>query len=245
MNCKHNHACKDSCCLKIENLGVSIGGEEILKDINLHMHCGEMTAIIGPNGAGKSTLIKAILGQISHEGTISFERKGDDQRLRFGYVPQATEALKGEPMSVSDLFVSATSRWPIFLKPYSTLKRRIEAALERVNGKHLINKRIGELSGGELQRVLLALALEPLPHVLLLDEPFSGVDIEGSETLMKLLYEIVHRYDLSAFIITHEYSHLEKYADHAVLINKSILARGCPRDVLSSDEFKRAFGLEG
>jgi len=241
MNCKHNHACKDSCCLKIENLGVSIGGEEILKDINLHMHCGEMTAIIGPNGAGKSTLIKAILGQISHEGTISFERKGDDQRLRFGYVPQATEALKGEPMSVSDLFVSATSRWPIFLKPYSTLKRRIEAALERVNGKHLINKRIGELSGGELQRVMLAFALNPVPDLLILDEPISGVDQVGMDIFYKLVADLRKEHHIAVILVSHDFALVEKYATKVVLIDKTIKSIGTADEVFSSDAFSDVF----
>ena len=114
-----------------------------------------------------------------------------------------------------------------------------------VHGKELIDKRVGTLSGGELQRVLLALALEPLPNILILDEPLSGVDVEGMETLMDMLDEIRKTYDLSILMTTHDFSMLPRYADQVVLIDHAVLRKGTPEEVLSSPEFRNAFHMRG
>ena len=117
--------------------------------------------------------------------------------------------------------------------------------LERVHGEDLIDKRVGTLSGGELQRVLLALALEPMPNILILDEPLSGVDIEGMENLMEMLDEIRKSYDLSILMTTHDFTMLDRYADQVVLIDHAVLMKGSPDTVLGSAEFRRAFHLKG
>ena len=117
--------------------------------------------------------------------------------------------------------------------------------LERVHGEDLIDKRVGTLSGGELQRVLLALALEPVPNILILDEPLSGVDVEGMETLMDMLDEIRKNYDLSILMTTHDFSMLPRYANQAVLIDRGILIQGPPETVLNSPEFYQAFHMKG
>ena len=117
--------------------------------------------------------------------------------------------------------------------------------LERVHGEDLIRKRIGTLSGGELQRVLLALALEPMPNILILDEPLSGVDVEGMATLMDMLDEIRKEYDLSILMTTHDFGMLHRYADQVVLIDRGIKIQGTPEAVLNSEEFRQAFHLKG
>ena len=104
---------------------------------------------------------------------------------------------------------------------------------------------MGTLSGGELQRVLLALALEPLPNILILDEPLSGVDVEGMEVLMDMLDEIRKKYDLSILMTTHDFASLERYADQVVLIDHALVKQGRPGDVLNSDEFRRVFHRKG
>ena len=197
--CKHLHGggCGDACCLKIENLTVKIGGETILDNINLHMHCGQLVALIGPNGAGKSTLIRAILGQREYEGSITFQTGGKKEKLRIGYVPQSPAFDRADPVSVLDLFTCCIFKRPAFLPPTKQMRAKVTECLTRVHGESLIDKRVGTLSGGELQRVLLALALEPLPNMLILDEPLSGVDVEGMELLMDMLDEIRSKYDLS------------------------------------------------
>ena len=125
------------------------------------------------------------------------------------------------------------------------MREKVLECLERVHGEELIDKRVGTLSGGELQRVLLALALEPLPNILILDEPLSGVDVEGMGVLMEMLDEIRKTYDLSILMTTHDFSVLERYADQVVLLEKTILCQGSPADVLTSPEFNRAFHRTG
>ena len=243
----HGGSCGDSCCLRIQNLSVQIGSEQILRDVNLHIHCGQMTAFIGPNGAGKSTLIKAILGQLEYDGIITFSAPGMRHRKmpRIGYVPQSPSFDSGDPVTVADLFACCQSRRPAFLGLSKAARKEILETLDMVHGADLIDKRVGTLSGGELQRVLLALALEPMPNILILDEPLSGVDVEGMQSLMDMLDEIRKTCDLSILMTTHDFSMLPRYADQVVLIDHGIKIQGTPKEVLESEEFYRAFHLKG
>lgn len=238
--------CHDACCLKIENLSVRFSGEPVLEDISLHMHCGQIVALIGPNGAGKSTLIKAILGQRDYTGRIVFTPAGGPEApLRIGYVPQSPAFDAGDPISVQDLFACCLTRRPAFLPVKKAFRQRVTECLSRVHGEALIDKRIGDLSGGELQRVLLALALEPMPQLLILDEPLSGVDVDGMTLLMDMLDEIRKTYDLSILMTTHDFSMLERYCDRVVLLSHRILKKGTPLEVLNSEEFMEAFHMGG
>ena len=242
----HGGSCGHSCCLRVEHVSVRIGADDILKDVNLHVHCGEMVALIGPNGAGKSTFLKAILGQREFTGTIAFSEPGQrSKKPRIGYVPQSPAFDPSDPVSVADLFACCMSRRPAFLGLGRTMRELVLECLDRVHGKDLIDKRVGTLSGGELQRVLLALALEPMPNILILDEPLSGVDIEGMENLMDMLDEIREIYDLSILMTTHDFSMLPRYADQVVLIDHGIKIQGTPEAVLDSDAFHTAFHLKG
>ena len=243
----HNKNCGDSCCLKLNNVSVRIGKNAILKDVTLHVHCGEMVALIGPNGAGKSTILKAILGQREYEGVITFSAPGMRHRKmpRIGYVPQSPAFDPGDPVTVADLFACCQSKRPAFLGLGRDEREQVLECLDRVHGQDLIDKRVGTLSGGELQRVLLALALEPLPNILILDEPLSGVDVEGMETLMDMLDEIRKKYDLSILMTTHDFGTLPRYADQVILVDHAVLRQGTPEDVLASEEFSRVFHRKG
>ena len=243
----HGRSCGDSCCLRVQDLSVKIGNDKILKDVNLHIHCGQMVALIGPNGAGKSTLLKAILGQREYDGVIAFSAPGMRHRKppRIGYVPQSPSFDPGDPVSVADLFACCMSKRPAFLGLSAAMRDKVMECLERVHGEDLIDKRVGALSGGELQRVLLALALEPLPNILILDEPLSGVDVEGQTGLMDMLDEIRHRYDLSILMTTHDFGMLPRYADKVVLIDHAVLCKGAPEEVLASPEFQQVFRRKG
>ena len=242
----HGGGCGDACCLRVQNLSVKIGSETILHDFNMHVHCGELVALIGPNGAGKSTFLKAVLGQVDYDGVIAFSSPGQcDRRPRIGYVPQSPTFDPGDPVSVADLFACCMSKRPAFLGLSKTMRKTVLECLSRVHGEDLIDKRVGTLSGGELQRVLLALALEPLPNILILDEPLSGVDVEGMGVLMDMLDEIRKTYDLSILMTTHDFSNLGRYADQVVLIDRTVLAQGKPDDVLSSEAFQKIFHRGG
>ena len=242
----HGGDCGHSCCLRVENLSVTIGNDKILDDVNLHVHCGQMVALIGPNGAGKSTLIRTILGEREYKGIIAFSEPGQRSRKpRIGYVPQSPNFDPSDPISVSDLFACCMSRRPAFLGLGKSMREQVLECLDRVHGKDLIDKRVGTLSGGELQRVLLALALEPLPNILILDEPLSGVDVEGMHSLMDMLDEIRKTYDLSILMTTHDFSMLPRYADKVVLIDHGVRIKGSPAQVLNSEEFRQAFHMKG
>lgn len=235
--------CSDACCLKLQNICVRIGNETILENLSFHLHCGEMTALIGPNGAGKSTILKAILGQQEYEGVISFSSPGLRHRRspRIGYVPQSPTFDPGDPLSVADLFVCCQTSHPAFLGHRKAMRAHILESLGKVKAQELIDKRVGALSGGELQRVLLALALDPVPNILILDEPFSGVDVTGNEELMEMLNTIRQNYDLSILMTTHDFSTLRRHADQVILVDRTVLQTGTPERVLSSNEFSQLF----
>lgn len=238
--------CNHTCCLKIQNLSVRYGAEEALSGVNLHMHCGQIVALIGPNGAGKSTLIHAILGQQAYTGSITFHGPdGREQKLRIGYVPQSPNFAKGDPISVLDLFCCCIGKRSAFLRPRAAMREKVLQCLSNVDAESLIDRRVGALSGGELQRVLLALALEPMPNMLILDEPLSGVDVEGMALLMDMLDGIRKKFDLSILMTTHDFSMLEKYADRVVLLRERVLCEGTPEQVLSSDAFAEVFHMRG
>ena len=242
----HGGGCGDACCLRVQDMSVKIGGEHILHDVNMHVHCGELVALIGPNGAGKSTFLKAVLGQRDYDGVIAFSAPGErNRRPRIGYVPQSPTFDAGDPVTVADLFACCMSKRPAFLGLSKAMKEKVRECLSRVHGEDLIDKRVGTLSGGELQRVLLALALEPLPNILILDEPLSGVDVEGMGALMDMLDEIRKTYDLSILMTTHDFTVLDKYADQVVLLDKTVLARGSAKEVMESDAFCHVFHRAG
>ena len=242
----HGGHCSDSCCLRVQDLAVTIGNEKILENISMHVHCGQLVALIGPNGAGKSTFLKAVLGQREYDGVIAFSAPGQrGRKAKIGYVPQSPSFDPGDPVSVADLFVCCMSRRPAFLGAGKAMREKILECLDRVHAQELIDRRIGALSGGELQRVLLALALEPIPNILILDEPLSGVDVEGQSELMDMLDELRKTYDLSILMTTHDFGMLERYADQVALIDHRIITMGTPKEVLQSDDFKRVFRRGG
>lgn len=247
---KHNNCstgCHGSCCLKVQDLTVIRGDDTILDHVNFHMHCGELIALIGPNGAGKSSLFKSILGQMSGaSGSISFQTAtGEHLKPRIGYVPQSPSFSGGDPVSVLDLFAMCIGKGPAAFHVGRKMREKVLECLKNVHGESLIDKKIGSLSGGELQRVLLALALEPVPDILILDEPLSGVDAEGIHQLLTMLDEIRTKFDLSILMVTHDFAMLSRYVDKVVLLKETVLTQGTPEQVLSSPEFRSVFHMAG
>ena len=239
----HDAACGFH-CIKINNISVKYGAQAIIEDINLHIHCGKITVIIGRNGAGKSTLIKSILGEIKHEGKIEFTdlKNQTMQDLKIGYVPQHINMEKNTPMSVYDLFASYISNAPVFFRKKHKLYQLIEERLSIFDAHNLIDKRACDLSGGELQRVLLSIAITPVPNLLLLDEPVSGIDRNGMGLFYENIGKLKYGYDLAMIIVSHDFEYVKKYADHVVLLDRTILKEGSPDEVLASEEFRKIFG---
>jgi zinc transport system ATP-binding protein len=243
--CESNKNCCGYCCTKIQGFSVKIGKTEILKDVNLHLHCGELTALIGPNGAGKSTLLKAILGEIKHDGNIVFAGANGENERRpvVGYVPQQLAFDTAAPVSVKDLFTSCMSRKPAWHGISRELSQRILDCLKRVQAEGLIDRRLGALSGGELQRVLLALALEPMPQLLLMDEPVSGVDKKGLEIFYDIVSDVRKKYDLTIILVSHDLDLVQKHADRVVLLDRTVILNGSPKEVYADKRLHETFGL--
>lgn len=233
-------------CIKIQNLGVRYGAEEILNDVNIHIHCGQLTVVIGKNGAGKTTLLKAILNEIKHEGSIQFidTRNKKSENLKIGYVPQSINMEKHMPTTVYDLFASLISNKPIWVKKDKKLNEQIIDKLKMFEIENLINKSIGDLSGGELQKVLLAVATTPTPNLLILDEPVSGIDKNG----IKIFYELVNKLkkvsDMAIILVSHDLEIVRKYADKFILLDKTIVKEGTAEEVFNSKEYKKIWAEE-
>ena len=231
-------------CTKINNIGVKIGNEVILKDVSIHIHCGELTVIIGRNGAGKSTLLKAILGEIEHTGDITFMDKKDNvtKKIKIGYVPQSINVEKHMPTTVYDLFASCITHIPVFLRKDKKIYNEIKEHLKIFGAENLIDKSIGDLSGGELQRVLIAIATKPTPNLLILDEPVSGIDRNGIKEFYNIISKLKSEYDMSIILVSHDLDLAKKYADKVILLDKEVIKEGKPDDVFRSLEFKNRFG---
>ena len=230
------------CTTRVENFGVKVGELIIFEDVNFTIHCGELTALIGPNGAGKSTLLKSILGEVNHTGTLNyFDAKGEHLRPIIGYVPQTLKFDTSSPTTVLDLFMACLTRRPVWLCSSKFIRGRVTKNLQRVKAEHLIDRRLGALSGGELQRILLALALDPLPDLLLLDEPISGVDKIGMRIFYELVAELKAAEDMAILLISHDLEMLERFADKVILLNKRVLKFGGVEEVFQSREMREVF----
>ena len=231
-------------CIKINNLGVSFGEQVVLKDVNLHIHCGSLNAIIGKNGAGKSTLVRAILKDVPTEGSIEYRdtKDGKMKDLKIGYVPQSINIEKNTPLSVYDLIASFQYHYPVFLPKNKRIYKEIKQYLETFEAADLIDKQVCNLSGGQLQRVLLSMAVADKPKLLLLDEPVSGIDKNGMELFYKTITYLKEHYDLAIILISHDLEYVKKYADHVVLLDQTVLTQGTVKEVFESEEFLRVFG---
>ncbi|MDE7310083.1 MAG: metal ABC transporter ATP-binding protein [Eubacterium sp.] len=230
-------------CIKVNHLGVTIGTQEILTDINLHIHCGTLNAVVGKNGAGKSTLVRAMLGDLPYTGSIEFKDREDGrlQKLKIGYVPQGVNMEKHTPVSVYDLIAGFQSRFPVCLHKRRSTYAKIKESLKLFEADSFIDKQVCNLSGGELQRVLLTLAVMDEPNLLLLDEPVSGIDQNGMELFYGLMDYLKRNFDLAVILISHDLDYVAKYADWVVLLDKTVLKQGTVKDVYRSREFRQVF----
>ena len=231
-------------CIKINHLGVELEGQVILEDINMHIHCGKLNVIIGKNGAGKSTLVRAILGEIPHTGTIEFkaEENGTLQKMKIGYVPQKVNIDRDSPLSVYDMIASYHSSFPVFLYKKKSEYARILEHLKVFEAQDLIDKQVGKLSGGELQRVLLTMAVKDFPNLLIMDEPVAGIDRNGMELFYTNIERLKKEYDMAIILISHDLEYVQRYADEVILLDSRILARGSAQEVYKSSKFREVFG---
>ncbi len=234
------------CSTQIRGLTVRKRDGVIIHDVTLDVHHGEIMAIIGRNGAGKTTLLKALLGRIPYTGSITFTNpKGERvEKPRIGYVPQNMVFDRSTPMTVADMLCANLSSFPIWLGHKKEKLARADAMLQKVGGKNLLQKQLGNLSGGEMQRVLLAFALEPMPDMLLLDEPVSAVDRKGIEVFYDLVTSLRSDYHMPVILVSHDLSHVARYATRAALLDRTILVSGDVKTVMASPQVRETFGLD-
>jgi len=231
------------CKISVKDVGVKKGKDILLSSVSFDLFCGQLTALIGVNGAGKTTLLKSILNEIKHDGTISFESHHGEKidNITIGYVPQHLDFDRSAPISVEDFMLIGRTNLPVCFKKDKKQSRAIDEALEMVGCLELKNKTLGVLSGGEIQRVMLASALYPLPELLILDEPVSGVDAKGSEKFYEVIANLKKNYHIAIAMVSHDLGIVKQYADNVILINKSVLKSGNAEEVFSSPEFKESF----
>lgn len=231
------------CKIAVSDIGVKKGGDVLLNGVSFELHCGELTALIGVNGAGKTTLIKAILGEVKHEGKVSYESHNGEKldKITVGYVPQHLEFDRSAPVSVEDFLRIGRSKAPVCFGKGRAFEKEIDASLEKVGCEMLKKRMLGELSGGETQRVMLANALYPLPELLVLDEPVSGVDVKGSEKFYDVISALRQDFHISIFMVSHDLGIIREYADKVILLNRSVLKMGTADEVFSSPEFRTSF----
>ena len=231
------------CRIELEHVGVRAGADVLVEDVSFHIHCGQLTALVGPNGAGKTTLLQAILGQRAHAGQIRHV-DADGHRFpapRIGYVPQQLPFDREMPLTVCDLMAASLTRRPVWTGVGRDMRKTIHKALEETQAASLIDRRLGALSGGELQRVLLAMALTPVPDLLVLDEPVSGVDQNGLALFLQTVADLRKTHHLAILMVSHDWDLVRRYADFVVLVNQTVLKTGTPQEVFSSPEFLNVF----
>ncbi len=223
------HSTADEPVLEVVDLEVSFEDQVVLGDVSFTVGPGEVLSVLGPNGAGKTVLLRTLLGTAPHRGTVSW-KKG----TRIGYVPQRLPYIRNIPLSVADFF--ALKRNPV---------KDVEGSLVTVGlPAAMAGKRVGDLSSGQFQRVLIAWALAGDPDVLLFDEPTTGVDVAGEETVYALLGRLHQQHNLTMLIVTHDLAVVHRLSSTVLCLNRQPICHGSPLSALTPDNLERLYGTE-
>jgi len=215
--------------IHIENLTYAFGDYVALHDINFDIYAGDVVAVIGPNGSGKTTLLKNIIGLYPPtKGTVSVLGKSPKEvRTKIGYVPQKFDLDRKIPITVYEFM--ALER----CGKASHNCNNISNALKQVDLRHAQNQKIGTLSGGQFQRMMIARALLHEKEILIFDEPSTGIDIKGEQTIYDLILSINKQYNTTCVIVSHELNIVSKYVHHVVCLNKQMICYGTPEKVIT------------
>lgn len=217
--------------IKLENVNLHFGRNHVLQDITTELHKGCITTLIGPNGAGKTTLVRLVLGLLKPQSGQIWR----EDNLRIGYMPQKLQIDSTFPLTVERFLATSQCKD----------SRLIRSALGHVGADKLRQQSVHSLSGGEMQRVLLARALLRDPHLLVLDEPVQGVDITGQLELYNLIGEIRDARNCGVLMVSHDLHLVMAATDHVVCINHHICCSGHPEHVTNDPSFTQLFGVQG
>lgn len=223
--------------LEVKNVSIKVGRERVVENISFQIKKGENVAIIGPNGAGKTTLLRALLGSVHYQGEVIWHEKPI-----IGYVPQKFDFDKTVPFTVEEFFLVYRRESKGFWFPSRGAVREIAKYLRYVKAEHLLKKNLGEISHGELQRVLIAQAIFERPNILLLDEPTASVDVEGERTIYYLVKEMIKDFSLTSIIISHDLHVVHDFADRVICLNRKMLCEGAPHTVLNKENLSALYG---
>jgi zinc transport system ATP-binding protein len=215
--------------LKVTDLKVEINNHVILTDIHFEVSKEETVAVIGPNGAGKTMLYRALLGLIPYSGKVEW-----GEGVKIGYVPQRLYVEPDLPLTTAEFFgLKQQSKGDV---------ARVLAAVGFEKEGRLLKSKLGVLSGGELQRVLIAWAIVDKPDILLFDEPLTGVDISAEETIYGLLKKLQNQEKMAMMLISHELQIVYQYATKVICLNKERLCYGPPHEALTAETLMKLFG---
>ncbi len=231
--------------LKVEHVTIAYNGRVALRDATFTVLGGERVAVVGPNGAGKSTLFKAIVGLLPLEsGRVEVLGCGSRQwePASIGYVPQREDVDLAFPVTVGDVVMMGRVRHIGWLRrPSRRDWEAVRRALEQVGLAELTNRPLGELSGGQVQRTFIARALAQEAPLLLMDEPFAGVDVASEEAILQLLDRLRER-RVTVLLATHDLQMAAEWADRVLLLNGEVVAYGPPAEALCPDALRQVYG---
>ncbi|MCK8825202.1 metal ABC transporter ATP-binding protein [Fuchsiella alkaliacetigena] len=229
--------------VELEEVTVSYNEEPVLKEVSFSISQGEKVGIIGPNGAGKSTLIKAIMGLLAvDQGNIKVLGGSiDENRKKVAYIPQKEKIDWDFPISVEEVVMMGRyAHLGLFKRPQKEDRQLVNKSLEEVGMAEYKERQLGKLSGGQKQRVFLARALAQGAEILLLDEPFAGVDQTTQEAIYALLAEISEQ-GKTVIVVNHDLKRVEEYFENLVLINQRLIAYGTAETVFTHQHLQEAF----
>lgn len=231
--------------LEVKNLSVELSSHKILDNLTFQVEVGSTTAIIGPNGAGKSILLKAILHLIPKtSGEVKIfgvpHERFRDVVSQVSYIPQHLDFEREFPLTVEELF-ALKSKSVFGMKKED--KDRMEYLLHMVGMSMHHGKQISQLSGGQLQRMLIAYSLMDTPRLLILDEPSAGIDVQGQETMYALLKRIQKEEHLTMILVSHELDVVMEYADQVLCLNTKLVCAGVPRKVLTNEVLQEMYSM--
>jgi zinc transport system ATP-binding protein len=237
--------------VEIRDLTVNLGGKTILAGVNADLGQGRITALIGLNGSGKTTLLRALLKEVPYAGRVVFHCGHDHRRPtpeHIGYVPQKLRIDANLPLTVRDLLALALQRRPLFFGISRRVQQTMLDILAGVRVKEplqMLDKPVDKVSGGELQRVLMGLALQPHPELLLLDEPAAGVDFQDQEKFYDLIARLNAESGVTILLVSHDLSVVSRHAHHVLCLKDGrIQCQGPPKEVLTGPKLAETFGTE-
>ena len=235
-----------SLALEVRDLRVSFAETPVLMGVNMRVPQGQIVALIGPNGSGKTTLLRCLLGLQKYSGEVKIFGESNLAKVlpRVGYVPQRLAIERSFILSVREflaLRLRETRHW--FFHSRKQLDAIIRPALAHIGVENMLDRPIAQLSGGQLQRVLIAFALLGKPDLLLLDEPTAGVDTPGEETFYDLIASVQRQHKYTVILVSHDLSMVYSHASRVYALNGVICCEGPPDQVMNAESLKQAYGI--